>query len=620
MARQAGRRVWRAPDLYLARWTNGKRWVVGYRLPADAKPNDYVRMEGRIPTRLETDNWYGPVPAEVDEAFLDAGLMLDDPPFPVPPPPPRPPAPDPRRRAAPAARRRAPRATEPGPRRPPSRRRRPTTRVCPSCGMRKALTPVRARLRPLRGLPLMLDHLSIQCADVAASAAFYDAVLAPARRPANHGLRPVIGFGVPPMPDFWLGPRTTGDGFREVHIAFAAPDRAAVRAFFDAAVAAGAEVLHEPAVRRSTTRPTTARSSATPTATTSRRSATPRKGMEHLARPSWLTNCSDHDTNRERLTMPSKAKSTSTGREGGSDADLLRMYLNEIGQHDLLTRDDEQRIGRVIEAGRRAAPRGRGRRRPAPRRHQSGAAGRGRFRPAGGEGLRGGQPAPGRVDRQALPVLGLLLLDLVQEGNMGLIHALEKFDFGRGFKFSTYATWWIRQAITRAVANTGRTIRLPVHAGETVTGSSGPRPASNPARPGAQGRGARRRVRPELRPGLEAVRLAPHPSSIFEPMGADGEMTLADVVQHPEAVPAIDQIIAASLPVHVAQLLSTLREDERKVVSLRYGFDRGQPRTLAEVGRLCGLSTEGVRQVERRALAKLRLRTSSKAFADLAAG
>ena len=131
--------VWRAPNLYLARWTNGKRWVVGYRLPSDAKPNDYVRMEGRIPTRLETDNWYGPVPAEVDEAFLDAGVMLDDPPFPVPPPAPRPPAAEPRRRAAPAAPRpaREPRArAAPAPKPAPA----PTTRVCASCGLRKSLT------------------------------------------------------------------------------------------------------------------------------------------------------------------------------------------------------------------------------------------------------------------------------------------------------------------------------------------------------------------------------------------------------------------------------------------------------------------------------------------------
>ena len=320
--------------------------------------------------------------------------------------------------------------------------------------------------------------------------------------------------------------------------------------------------------------------------------------------------------------MASKVKSTSTGREGGPDADLLRMYLNEIGQHDLLTRDDEQRAGRVIDAGRRASvllatddaallP-------EATRAELEAAV-------AAGE-----QASKAFVEANLRLVVsiakryqssGVPILDLVQEGNMGLIHALEKFDFSRGFKFSTYATWWIRQAITRAIANTSRTIRLPVHAGETVS------------------RVQRAKVQLESELGraprveeladecdlncervTEALRLAPHPTSIFEPLTNDGEMTLADVVQDADAVPAIDQIIAASLPAHVARLLNTLNDDERKVVSLRYGFDQGQPRTLQEVGRLCGLSAEGVRQVERRALARLRLRTSSKAFADLAAG
>ncbi len=129
--------VWRAPELYLARWTNGKRWVVGYRLPGGSKPNDYVRIEGRIPTRLETDNWYGPVPAAVDEAFMDAGVLLDDPPFPVPPPPPRPPAPEPRQRAAPAGR--APREARPRAAPAPKPAPAPTSRVCASCGLRKAM-------------------------------------------------------------------------------------------------------------------------------------------------------------------------------------------------------------------------------------------------------------------------------------------------------------------------------------------------------------------------------------------------------------------------------------------------------------------------------------------------
>jgi hypothetical protein len=132
--------VWRAPELYLARWTNGKRWVVGYRLPGDAKPNDYVRMEGRIPTRLEIDNWYAAVPEAVDEAFLDAGVLLDDPPFPVPPPPPAPP---PRPATAPARARagatpRAPRVPKPAA--PPKRDKTPATRVCAVCRMQKSLS------------------------------------------------------------------------------------------------------------------------------------------------------------------------------------------------------------------------------------------------------------------------------------------------------------------------------------------------------------------------------------------------------------------------------------------------------------------------------------------------
>jgi len=135
--------VWKAPDLFLARWTNGRRWVVGYRLPGGAKPNDYVRIEGRIPTRLETDNWYGPVPAEVEEAFLDTGLFLEDPPFPVPPPAPRAPEPGPRASTARPAPRAPRTAGPPKPRAAAAPRTRPepapTTRLCPSCGMLKGV-------------------------------------------------------------------------------------------------------------------------------------------------------------------------------------------------------------------------------------------------------------------------------------------------------------------------------------------------------------------------------------------------------------------------------------------------------------------------------------------------
>ena len=317
--------------------------------------------------------------------------------------------------------------------------------------------------------------------------------------------------------------------------------------------------------------------------------------------------------------MPTKGKSTSS-RDGGPDADLLRLYLNEIGQHDLLTREDEQRIGRVIDAGRQAAARLEAEAElSAPTVEELRAA------VAAGE-----QASSAFVEANLRLVVsiakryqssGLPLLDLVQEGNMGLIHALEKFDFGRGFKFSTYATWWVRQAITRAIANTSRTIRLPVHAGEMVSRVQKAK-VQLESELGRTPRVEELATECDLNAErvTEALRLAPHPASIFEPLGTEADITLADTVSDPDAVTAIDQIIADSLPLHVARLLNTLGEEERKVVSLRYGFDRGQPRTLAEVGRLCGLSAEGVRQVERRALAKLRLRTSSLAFADMAAG
>ena len=321
--------------------------------------------------------------------------------------------------------------------------------------------------------------------------------------------------------------------------------------------------------------------------------------------------------------MPTKTKTRSSLRDDAGQADLLRVYLNEIGRHDLLTREDEQRLGQVIDAGRRAARALAAGAEQLPEEKQADL----RAQVAAGE-----HAAKTFVEANLRLVVsiakryqssGVAILDLVQEGNMGLIHALEKFDFGRGFKFSTYATWWIRQAITRGIANTGRTIRLPVHAGEAVTRVQRARGDLE----SELGRAPRLdELAAECDMGrdrvVEALRLAPHPASIFEPLGGegDGEITLADVVSDADAVPAIDQIIAASLPTHVAQLLGTLSEDERRVVSLRYGFDRGQARTLSDVGKLCGLSAEGVRQVERRALAKLRLRSSSKGFADMLAG
>jgi hypothetical protein len=135
--------VWRRPDIYVARWTSGRRWVVGYRLAAGSEPNDYIRIEGRLPTRLETGNWYGAVPEEVEQAFLEADLLLDDPPFPIPPPPAASRSAAGSKASSASGSSSAPaRAARPAPRSRPSTVRReaaPTTRLCPGCRMHKAL-------------------------------------------------------------------------------------------------------------------------------------------------------------------------------------------------------------------------------------------------------------------------------------------------------------------------------------------------------------------------------------------------------------------------------------------------------------------------------------------------
>ena len=304
------------------------------------------------------------------------------------------------------------------------------------------------------------------------------------------------------------------------------------------------------------------------------------------------------------------------------EPDLLRHYLNEIGRHALLSREDEQQLGCLIESGRRAAA----------------------------ILAKGGEIAPERVaeltevvargDRAAARFIqanlrlvvsiakrhqtsGLPLLDLVQEGNLGLIHALEKFDFGRGFKFSTYATWWIRQSITRAIANTGRTIRLPVRAGEMVANvqraqtrleaSLGRTPT---VREIVEETGLPRdRV-------VEALTLAPGTLSISEPCGPEGSSQLGDVIADPLASAPFDEVVAACLPAQITQLLTALDARERRVVCLRYGLDRGSPRTLQEVAEECGITREGVRHIEKKALVKLRLRSRSARvdLADLVAG
>ena len=303
-----------------------------------------------------------------------------------------------------------------------------------------------------------------------------------------------------------------------------------------------------------------------------------------------------------------------------AEGELLRLYLDDIGKHRLLTREDEQRMGKVIEAGKAAAAElASSKLLPDERRAE--------LEARVAEGEKAAEEFVSANLRLVVAVAkryrssGLSLLDLVQEGNLGLMHAVEKFDFHKGFKFSTYATWWIRQAITRAIANTGRTIRLPTRAGETVK-------QVQAAQAGLESDLGRAPTLAELaiETGLsadkvgEALALACHPVSIFEPLGGDGDAVLGDVLPDPDAAAALDDVIVAALPAQVIALLDTLDARERDVVCLRYGLDRGKPRTLGEVAEACGLTKEGIRHAERRALTKLRLSAKTTGVAELIAG
>jgi len=298
-------------------------------------------------------------------------------------------------------------------------------------------------------------------------------------------------------------------------------------------------------------------------------------------------------------------------RDGG-DADLLRQYLDEIGRHPLLTREDEQRLGRAVAAGREAL-----------RRRAAADSGEAAVISACEEATRRLIQSNLRlvvaIAKRYQSVAGLGLLDLIQEGNLGLMRAVERFDYRRGFRFSTYATWWIRQAITRAIANTARSIRLPVQTHDMVSRVLRTQRLleSDLGRPPTVAELATELdVAPER---VEvALSLAHEPMSIFEPVGDEGS-SLHEFLRDVTTPSPFDELAAAQLPGDVARLLNALTAREREVVFLRYGFDRGQPRTLEEVAVLFRLTAERIRQIERRAIDKLRRHTAETQAEELLA-
>jgi RNA polymerase primary sigma factor len=289
-----------------------------------------------------------------------------------------------------------------------------------------------------------------------------------------------------------------------------------------------------------------------------------------------------------------------------TSTDLVRVYLREIGRVPLLTAAQEVELARRVEAGVFAAER-LDLDTHLPRRLTTDL----------DSIADDGQRAKLQIIEANLRLVvsiakryagrGLPFLDLIQEGNLGLIRAVEKFDYTKGYKFSTYASWWIRQAVSRAVADQARTIRIPVHMVETVNRilrtqrmlvqTLGREPTAAEIS---------ERVDLPAERVAEIRRLAMEPVSLHSPVGEEDGSELGDLIEDAEAVPPADLVSAGMLQRHLAEVLDSLGDRERAVVRMRYGLIDGEPRTLEEVGRAFGVTRERVRQIEAKSLAKLR--------------
>ncbi|MCH5677490.1 RNA polymerase sigma factor [Streptomyces gilvus] len=318
----------------------------------------------------------------------------------------------------------------------------------------------------------------------------------------------------------------------------------------------------------------------------------------------------------EAAEAPEPAETTAAERAradtGGPSSDLFRQYLREIGRIPLLTAAEEVELARRVEAGLFAEEKLSN----TPDLDSQLGLDLDRL-------VVMGRMAKRRLIEANLRLVvsvakryvgrGLTMLDLVQEGNLGLIRAVEKFDYARGYKFSTYATWWIRQAMSRALADQARTIRVPVHVVELINRVVRVQRRMLQERgyePTPEEVAAHLELAPER--VSEVLRLAQEPVSLHAPVGEEDDVALGDLIEDGDAASPVESAAFLLLREHLEAVLSTLGERERKVVQLRYGLADGRPRTLEEIGRIFGVTRERIRQIESKTLNKLR----DHAFAD----
>ncbi len=275
--------------------------------------------------------------------------------------------------------------------------------------------------------------------------------------------------------------------------------------------------------------------------------------------------------------------------DGINVEDHVRMYLKEIGKVPLLTAEEEIEIAKRMEAGDETAKQ---------------------------------QLAEANL-RLVVSIAkryvgrGMLFLDLIQEGNLGLIKAVEKFDYTKGYKFSTYATWWIRQAITRAIADQARTIRIPVHMVETINKLIRvSRQLQQKLGRDAQPEEIAKEMGISEEKVREIIKIAQEPVSLETPIGEEEDSHLGDFIPDDDAPAPVDAAAFMLLKEQLGEVLNTLTYRERRVLSLRFGLEDGRARTLEEVGREFNVTRERIRQIEAKALRKLRHPSRSKKLKD----